>query len=274
MKRWQRLNIFLHKPDYFPGYVRNLSDSLTDIQQYSKDDDQRSRRAYDIDDCAAIALLGHFEYDDHPFGDVCEFGRKAAEIAVDFFYGDWRDKYLYEYVPRKTYLNRQQCRERLDWFVSYRRGLMWSLILDEEQYLTELLQWPDSDLPPQHEINGVMSGDVFYHIVLARYLRGELNSEDTCFKKAQRRKRHKLQLKTLKSIQDHDAVAFSEALQEVIDDFLVSEGYGSYLIEDFVCPEVTILWHVARRSGLELPKLDELRSDMVVTRESMRCVTG
>jgi hypothetical protein len=114
MRRWQRLGIFPNNPGYFPGYVHNMEKSISKLQMYGPGTDQRSARAYDLCDCSATAMLAHFEYNDHPFGDVIRYGRKATEIAVDFFYGDWREKYLYEYVPR-TYLNRQQCLEKLDW---------------------------------------------------------------------------------------------------------------------------------------------------------------
>jgi hypothetical protein len=147
---------------------------------------------------------------------------------------------------------------------------MWSLILDEEEHLAKLLQWPDTDLPPQDEIAGVSKADVPYHIFLARRLRGEEGTDDgSLLQIVRRHKRTKLCLTTFDAIQARNATALSVALRKVIDEFRCAPESTKHLIEEFTCPEGTILWHIARRAKLELPKLDERLMDLVVTQESL-----
>ncbi|MCA9232700.1 MAG: hypothetical protein KDA57_18770 [Planctomycetales bacterium] len=275
MRRWQRLGV---DPGTAKGgydvLVENTKEMLSDLRDYPNiphDWDREVAIAGLISDHTIVGILGHLQYP-HPFGaEVSAYGIRAAEIAIDYFEGDWRDEYVYlsDNGPRK--LTREQCRKKLDWIETYREGLMWSLCFDLEEPLQRLLAWPGTDLPFDDGTFRLTKEDNKYHVILARCLRGESLSKNSRLVSGiqeSSRIRPKRLLEILEKVLLGDTPGFAKKFAQWVNAFRKQE-FNAQQIWLVFSIEATILWHVARRYGLELPEQPLELLDLIVRQETL-----
>lgn len=95
-----------------------------------------------------------------PCYDSVAVARRAAEMAVNYFFGEWHKNIPQQPVylpggkvrysldePEQQLVTKAEMRERHDWIEAYREGLLMALYADDEPSFRKLIEWPDTDLP-------------------------------------------------------------------------------------------------------------------------------
>lgn len=195
----------------------------------------------------AMALVD-YPMPNPPLNDHYEVARRLVSATVYYFFGSWRDKFKY-------LLRGQIARAKLAWIDGYRKGLSVALSLSDWSSADQLLQWPGPDLPIDEGSYDRTSQDNAYHIWLASRLRGEPESalsQQRVIVESSTRRRPKMLMAAADAMFANDSKEFAAALEKYLRHYKNREfelGGGT----DFgFCIEAAILWHAARRRGLEL----------------------
>jgi hypothetical protein len=167
-------------------------------------------------------------------------------------------------------MSRAETRTRLDWIDEYRDGFLMALFVDDEQATRRLTEWPDMDLPIDDGTWELNDADNKAQVALAFVLRGEPEvrvSEVVERIRSSKRKRAVVFCDAVEAIVRNDPVAFARGLKDLCDRYRKSAP-ALPRIERLEWPEPcmdgSILWHVARRAGIDLPRLPERQLDWIV----------
>lgn len=209
-----------------------------------------------LEECSLV-LLAHLGA--IPPGHECVDPVRIASLgvarALEFCHGDWREGHKEFFYSNP--MSRAESRAKLGWIDAYREGLMLALYVDDESAIGRLLAWPDTDLPIDEGLSDRTAGDNFAHIASAFVLRGEPRAkvEPVAEKlRASKRKRANVFFSAVEAAAAQDSTAFGKHLKELCSLFRKSP-------KDLAFPETfvdgTILWHLARRSKIALPKLPD-----------------
>lgn len=266
MQRWERVGVFKESPERFQGHIEVVQEDWRSIGDYSNPThDQDACRTGDLTTCMNAVLLQHFEVV-HPLGDVRAYAEKVVTIALDYFFGPWRD--AYSFYPKKPW-NRNQCRKRLEWVAPYLEGLLCAMLLDDWEAVLRLADWPGPDV--NRKDLDYTPADIDYYILQARHLKGSPTSESKRLVASIQtgpKQRAKKLLKALQAIEAGDAPRFEAALNVYLKHFWSYEAELDEL-ERSVSMDGSILWHVARRAGLPLPALPVQWMDLIVTQQTI-----
>jgi hypothetical protein len=186
-------------------------------------------------------------------------------IALDYFFGPWRDAYHFYAKP----WDRVQCRRRLEWVAAYREGLLCALLLDDGAAVLRLADWPGPDV--NRKDLDFTPADMDYYILMARHLKGSPTPESpklVASIEGGTKQRAKKLLKALQAIEACDSPRFGASLTRYLKHFW---GYEAELDElgRSVSMDGSILWQVARRAGLRLPALAIEQQDLIVTQQCL-----
>jgi hypothetical protein len=188
-------------------------------------------------------------------------GRRIVSTCLHYFFGDWRQNFLYYdddgggAVP----CDLPRSRTRLSWLDAYCLGLALALCLGDEAATDRLLEWPGRDLGFDEGFRDKTRADNAYQIWLASRLRGE-PEESTADLLEQalgsKRKRPKLLAPTAQALLAGDSAGFTRSLTACLRNYRTSE-LDPRLVRTAMSVEGTALWHLARRRGLEVGKIPE-----------------
>lgn len=232
------------------------------VGNYPPEKNQPFIRKGDLMYCLDVVLYRHLQL---PIGstDVARFVREGAQIAVDYFYGDWMklDK-DYADMMRKSPKN-----EDLSWYKMYRDGLFLAFLAEDAGAERKLLEWIEPKLPFDESSLLVTVHDNNVHKLLAEYLKdGEVSSKGLERKtQACKKRRPKLLLACFDAIRAGDEKAFGAAMKKYLSYFIKSE-FG---LTSFISIDGSIFWHVAQRAGLDATGLSDREQALIVTRESL-----
>jgi hypothetical protein len=200
----------------------------------------------------------------HQFHDPRVAAKIAVACAVEYFHGDWREGCRESYYSDR--MTRAESRKELDWIDAYRAGLLMALFLDDGTAINRLLEWPDTDLPVDDGTMDLTAADNHVHIALALAVRDEPKAKVAELAgrvESSKRKRAVAFWTTTQSILDGDASAFETRFKELVALYRKS-GFETNCVESVVHMDGSILWHVARRSGLALPEFPDKTMDMIL----------
>jgi hypothetical protein len=141
-----------------------------------------------------------------------------------------------------------------------------ALFLDDGTAISRLLEWPDTDLPVDDGTMDLTAADNQVHIALALALRGEPKAKFAELAgrvETSKRKRAVTCWAAVQSMLDGDASAFETSFKELVAHYRKS-GFETNCVESIVHMDGSILWHVARRRKLALPKLPERSMDLIL----------
>jgi hypothetical protein len=198
----------------------------------------------------------------HACSDSKAVARAGVARAMEFCYGAWRDGHKEFYYSEP--MSRAQNRAKLGWITPYREGLFLALYIDDESAIRRLIDWPDTDLPIDDGLDNRTAGDNYAQIGLAFLLRGEPKEKITPVVeklRASKRKRANVFWAAVEAIVGKDSLSFAKQMKELCNLYRKSASE-----RDFPEPHVdgSILWHLARRLGIELPKLPEASLDLIL----------
>jgi hypothetical protein len=201
---------------------------------------------------------------EHPvLQDWREAGRQMVAADLYYFFGPWKDKKFVYYGGEVV--DPEQARGRLKWINNYRESLMSALSLSDWKSAERLLEWPGPEVKEDQGLDNRTPEDNAYQIWLAMRLRGDSGSEvDARRDLISRRSRQRPKLLALAA----DALFAGEPKQlaKTLADYLeyyrqreidLRRDPGERVVFQGICPEGTVLWHLARRRGLgeiKLPK--------------------
>ena len=203
----------------------------------------------------AMASIG-YPMPNPPLNDWHEVSRRLISASLYYFFGPWRDKFKY---LLKDY-DRQSGRAKLPWIDAYRYGLDFALSLSDWESADQLLQWPGPDLPYDEGVWELTEQDQAYHIWLASCLRGEpesASSQQRAMIEDGTRRRPKMLLVAADAMFASDAESFLTALEKYLRHYKKREFITGRGTDFGFCIEGAILWHLARRRGLELKPFAE-----------------
>jgi hypothetical protein len=211
-------------------------------------------------DLFLLGWMGH-PVPDPDLNDWRGIGRRIVSACLHYFFGDWRQNFLYYddegYGAVPCDLPRS--RTRLPWLDAYCLGLALALCLGDEAATDRLLEWPDRDLRFDEGFLDKTRADNAYQIWLASRLRGE-SAESTADLLEQvlgsKRKRPKLLAAPAQALLAGDSAGFTRSLTSYLRYYRTSE-LNPRLVTTAMSNEGTALWHLARRRGLEVGKVPE-----------------
>ena len=211
-------------------------------------------------DVFLLGWMGH-PVPDPDLNDWRGIGRRIVSAFLHYFFGDWRQSFLYYddegygAVP----CDLPRARTRLPWFDEYCVGLALALCLGDEAATDRLLEWPGRDLRFDEGFCDKTRADNAYQIWLACRLRGE-PAETTAdlLEKVlgSKRKRPKLLAATAQALLAGDSAGFTRSLTSYLRYYRTSE-LNPGLVTTAMSDEGTALWHLARRRGIEVGEIPE-----------------
>lgn len=191
-----------------------------------------------------------------PLNDYYEVARRLISTTVYYFFAAWRDQFKYLLED----YDRQSARSELPWIDGYRKGLSVALSLSDWESADKLVQWPGPDLPVDEGSYDRTTQDNAYHIWLASRLRGEPESaysEQRAIVETSTRRRPKMLMTTADAMFANDSEGFAAALEKYLRHYRKNEFVVTGATDFGFCIEGAILWHSARRRGLELKQLPD-----------------
>jgi hypothetical protein len=194
--------------------------------------------------------------------------------AAEYFFGSFWETYnpnatSWDVELHNVPFDKKKHRSEMLWHYEYRYGLFLALLLDAEDDIQLLLQWPSRDMEEDIDDKQLKP----FHIVQARILLNDYTPAAermaTSIRKA-RPKKYKLLLDCLEAVLKKNSIAFAASMKAYLAHALKAEIDLDATIDDKVSLDGTIVWHFARRSGLTLPTLTEKEQSLVITKESLR----
>lgn len=262
--RWARINM---SGEAIVAIARNAREYLPETGRYNIAPNVGAMYRTDISVFTGIVFLHHLQAPNPPGEGGAVFARKAAQVSVRYFFGDWRKAY----ATGGERWNEAECRRRWNWYDEYRCGLLCALVVDEEPALAEILRWPEEDLPHDGGAWDAPREENYFQSLLALTLR-QANAAGQQRLREQivggRRVRPKLLVQGLDAIYLDDASGFLHVLEKLLAYHLKHEFQPD---NDFraILHEGSILFHVARRRGVTLPPLPANLQDRIVTAETI-----
>ncbi len=265
MKRWQRVKL-----TELDQIVTNETEWLPNLERYSPEDDQRGCRRVDIFTYTNLALLHHFQVDNVPGKNGVHFAERAIALSMDYFWGDWRNRYLYQGKKVEIW-DAKTCRERLEWFDVYRESIFCASALGDDKALDRLFTWADIDLSHDEGSWYYSQAENDFYILVALTMRGIKPKEQKKLRvqiNSARTNRPKLWLEGFDAILENNVSDFLEALEAIFKNHLQKE-YRPNNPPRCVMFEGTLLWRLAQRENMKLPELSEHIGDRIVRKESL-----
>jgi hypothetical protein len=189
-------------------------------------------------------------------------GRRIVSTCLHYFFGDWRQNFLYYddsgggAVPCDLPTSRTSL---LMWLDAYCLGLAVALCLGDEAATDRLLEWPGRDLKFDEGYWDRTRADNAYQIWVASPLVGEADKSTADLLEqalGSKRKRPKLLAATAQALLAGDSAGFTRSLTSYLRNYRTSE-LNPRLYRTAMSVEGTALWHLARRRGLEVGGIPE-----------------
>lgn len=141
--RWQRIElergIFLLT---IPNVINSLDPKVRSSRLKNNNDEYiKTGFLYTSLDVLCFHHL-EFEFD---FMSASDGAKLGSEDGIDYFFGEWRDRYFDRYEP-SVIKNSDWCRKNLDWFDQWRMSLLVSLVARREENVSSLAKWIGLDL--------------------------------------------------------------------------------------------------------------------------------
>jgi hypothetical protein len=217
-----------------------------------------------------------------PSHDSVAVARRAAAMAVNYFFGEWRIpipqtpvflpgggvRYSLDEEEEKP-MTKTEMRERKDWIEPYREGLLLALYADDEKSFKKLIEWPDTDLPVDEGMWNMTAADNQAHIALARVLRGDPKpkvEQIITEVLGSGRKRAIAFASAAQAVADDDAVTFVRHLKELSGLYLRKTPQLVRARRPELHVDGSILWHIGLRKRFALPELPERNLDLILRR--------
>ena len=238
-----------HLPDLKKGWLEPPPSGPGDeIQTWVWRHGESGRQAF------LLGWMGH-PVPDPDLNDWRGIGRRIVSACLHYFFGEWRQKFLYFDEP----CNLPKSRTTLPWFDDYCLGLALALCLGDDAATDRLLEWPGRDLHDDPGDWDKTRADNTYQIWLASRLRGE-SAESTAdlLEKVlgAKKNRPKLLAATAQALLAGDSAGFARSLTSYLRYYRTSE-FDPKLTVTVMSDEGTALWHLARRRGLEVGEIPE-----------------
>lgn len=254
MRRFDRLQLVESQP----WSVKYLIESIRQRQSFVKNLPPPSRlevldeQILYVENGFDVLLLTHLELQ-HPFNpvDVVRAGVDATILWV------------------RSWAHHESRRE-LPWIDAVATGMLLALCIGDEGAIQSLASFSETDLC-MDELD-YKPADAFYHMVLARLIRGaELDGCRSLVDEIERgrSRRAKLLLKAVIPLFAGESRAFHKSLLAYMEYFQKREFDRTVFVR---CTSVegAILWNLAATRGLELEPLDLQLMDLIITPASLR----
>ncbi len=267
MKRWQRIGL---DSNGMLQMAKNMNEIFPFLEKYEPYMEQRACRSGDVRDYESIAILHHLEVEDIPALNGITSARRCTAVALDYFFGSWRNGY--EFRGREVeILNATECRRRLEWVDVFRKGVLCASCIHDEYGFEELLKWPDVDLPYDEGAWSYTREENYFYIFLALAIREVKFDQQTLLRQkieSGRSLRARLWLTGLDAILSKDTNKLVVAIENLLAynlkrEFRPDHPFLALMVEG------TILYNLGMRSGLQMPELPQNIMDRIVTKESL-----
>jgi hypothetical protein len=267
MYRYQRINC--ENLD-FPLIISDLQKYLPKLNeiQLRQSVALEGQMAFELNMCMELAAIKHIQYEKLPFNDIAPYIITGTKIAIEYFYGDWRE--AYQIYPASLY-NRQDCRKHLTWDEEFVRGALYALWTDNKDALNKITNYLDDDLV-DFGMFDCSESDAWFYVLLGKFLQKQSlqkNIHITKIIREKSRRRAKLLLEILESM-ENNSEQFCDKVSKYIKYFIKNEiDTESGAAAHHLSPIASLLWEVARYFEIELPILPEEIMDRIITRKSI-----
>jgi hypothetical protein len=238
------------------------------------------RRCRDIGHCINVFYTKHLELD-FTCNDLTEIGRMCGQLAIDYFFGDWRDGYADTDAEGKiaSYWDgicwsREVCRQKMDWIDPFYESLICTFLVNDIDVVRRIAEWVDVDIWDMYLLDHTVE-DAMFLTVLGKIIRGEQWKDCISIIEkitSSRRRRPKLLLPILESIFNSNDTDFSESIQKYVKHFIKNEVKIDEGFTGVISIYASLLWNYARLCKIELPILPEEIMDRIITPQSVGLV--
>ena len=267
MLRHQRLETINIDYRHFVSILREELPKIDDSLQHKRRGSTDGWLSCALTWSHELARMTHLQYE-LPFGDTLPYIKKGRDVAIEYFYGNWRESY--QKFPASIY-TRDDCRKELRWDEEFQHGILCALWIGDEKNLAKLASWVDDDLV-DYGIYDCSEVDAWFLVLLAKFLKGEslqTNSHIVEIIRKKNRRRPKLLLDVLESI-ENVPIRFGEVLAKYVKYYVKSEFNPEETSPlDCVSKMASVLWATAKRVDVVMPLLQEEIMDRIMTSESI-----
>jgi hypothetical protein len=205
--------------------ARTTTDGFRRVEEWPPEAAQDAVRALAVMEYQLLTTMHHLEVAGTPGTDGLFTARRGAAMAVEYFFGSWREDFEYSNWADEPveHWDAAKCRAGLAWFDAWREGLFCACVADDADALAALWRWPGADLAHDEGSWDAPQQENDFHVLLALTVRDEKADERGRLHKRikeSRRQRPKLWLAGLDAIVARDPAAVVAALRQML-------AYGS-----------------------------------------------
>ncbi|QQE13039.1 hypothetical protein JD969_06150 [Planctomycetota bacterium] len=269
-QRWRRLGIDVKWLDIAKQNYEHYEERHG---VYDKNFDQQFCRESDVQLTASISIYHHLEL--LTCGEGMHYGERAVACVIEYLFGGWRDEhvgFLNDFDDEMRKWSRTDCRVELDWSETYRLGLMFAYVLGDDDAIGKLLEWPGEDLPFDEGNYAAKKAEYYFNILFAKCELGEGQEESMRRLESllvnSRSARGKMLWNCYRAICEGDQKGFEKWLKNIAQ-FQRSRALD-YSCLNAVMTEGTVLWHLAKRKGLDVDVFEENVMERLVRVETLK----
>jgi hypothetical protein len=225
----------------------------------------------------------HYETIELPKDSIIQSLHITIQAILCFLYGKWRTCYswhnfIYTSPEGPPYLTVDETRQKIEWVLTFREGLLAALLLDDQDSVQKMLDWIQIDACRYKDRSSQRDpSDVESLMLLGHFFRtGHLDNVES-LKEAVRKgrcKRTQMLLDCLERIVTKDVKKFVALFEKYLKYAFKSNLMFSHpdsvrspaALTDI---DACIIWTVALRSGLTLPELPDELMDYVIRPQTL-----
>jgi hypothetical protein len=217
-----------------------------------------------------FAVLQHLGYG--PIKDLVERLNDGVTRALDYFLGDW---WKGNEEDAKA-LDKSRPDRGLIWWDGLSKGLLLCGLTGRWDDAVKICSWFDERVLAEYPLGQVADDYTALFLCIASDLRAQPIpgvQKILARVKAGRDKRPRLLCAAWEAAVARDQKAFDKAFKATVDFYLKNEADGGP-IGSWVALDQSLVWLIAERNGLKLPKLDDELDAAVVRRQSIGLTGG
>jgi hypothetical protein len=286
MKRYERVNLLEGVKERFEGSLYFLNKTVKDVTEIADNlpttSNAETMLTFAIHNCYHALWYYHFEISDLllpvPVSFIIDNG---INCALQYFYGKWRNGF--RSFPYEAPCTEKESRLVTQWNHQFYRGSLFSLLKNDKESLLRISQWIDRDIiqiGAIHPFNNSSHAPIFYFsplfYVFAQYFcnvpREKYATEIDSIANGVRSATKTL-LKIWESIYNKDTKSFETQILAMVNKHIQKSAKTkqpfTFMPDNIISQEATLMWNIALRSGMEMPEFPEEIMDRIVTPQSL-----
>jgi hypothetical protein len=188
---------------------------------------------------------------------------QCIELTFQHFFGNWRNVEL-KWQGRKV--TPETARKKLPWMQIWKAAAVCGLSTEGVALFSKVVDYVEDDLGFDEATRDFDKADNKYEVLVSRFIRGKALTDSPRLVKLIREgkgRRPRMLLDVLEAVEAGDSDAMGKRLAAYLAYFRKTE-FRTNRLDCTLSMEGSVLWHLARRKGMKLPKMKQADMDHIV----------